>query len=301
MLASPFSPLSQSRHQAIRRLHKKSEREAERLFFIEGEKLCREALTAHAPLEYVVLSSDAAESTLNLADELHEYGVPVYTAPAPKFQQICDAATPQGMVAVVRFLEGRATSDLAALPIIALDGVADPGNVGTIIRTADWFGLQAIVLGVGCADRYNPKVLRATMGSVFHCAVLPVPNLAHTLRHEFPQYRFYGASLQASQALESVIATHKQHDERFNTFGIVLGSEAHGISPELASVLAGEFAISGAKSALVSSTGSSAKSGIELYAESLNVAVAAGIICHEVFAAFENEFGKEFGKEQAGM
>jgi TrmH family RNA methyltransferase len=273
MLASPFSPLSQSRHQAVRRLHKKSEREAEQLFFVEGEKLCREALTAHAPLEYAVVSSDAPESAQQLADELHESGVPVYASPAPKFHQLCDAATPQGILAVVRYLSHSLAShtsstntDIADSFVLALDAVADPGNVGTIIRTADWFGVRFIILGEGCADRYNPKVVRATMGSVFRCAVMASSNLAHALQHDFPTHRFYGASVQASMNLVDMATIATQHPA--SPLGIVLGSEAHGISPEVASVLAGTFAIEGVADG----------------AESLNVAVAAGIVLHHLFA-----------------
>jgi TrmH family RNA methyltransferase len=271
----PFAPLSHAQHRATRALLKKSEREARREYVIEGEKLCREARDhAFAAMRYAVVNAALVQSVPNaarlhpvhqLAEELAALRVPVFQASEQKFHQLCDAATPQGIVAVMAFPDEALfqaefqAEVLQGSPVLVLDGVADPGNVGTLIRTADWFGVRCVLLGGGSADRFHPKVLRSTMGSVFRCVVRSVPLLATTLQSEFSAYSFYGASLDGSAELS---ATRFQ-----KPFGVVLGSESHGISPDVAALLAGKFRISGAG----------------LGAESLNVAVAGGIVLHHLY------------------
>ncbi len=265
-----FTTLSHAQHQATRALLKKSEREARREYLIEGEKLCREAHDhALAAMRYAVVNAALIHNAPNaarlhpvcqLAEQLYARRVPVFQTSEQKFHQLCDAATPQGIVAVMAFPDEALfqANVLQGLPVLVLDGVADPGNVGTLIRTADWFGVQCVLLGGSSADRFHPKVLRSTMGSVFRCAVRSVSSLAKTLQSEFSAYRLYGALLDGEEELWRT---------RFQEpFGVVLGSEAHGISPDVAALLAGRFRISGAGSG----------------AESLNVAVAGGIVLHQI-------------------
>lgn len=89
--------------------------------------------------------------------------MPVYELPEHVLTAVCDTKTPQGIAAVVRMKEQSALGK----HIVVLDGVQDPGNVGTIIRTADAAGLDGVLLSTQCADVFSPKVLRATMGSIF--------------------------------------------------------------------------------------------------------------------------------------
>lgn len=255
----PYPPLKQAQHQAIRALHKKQEREARQEFFIEGIKLCREAVAASMDVRYVVVSNFADKRVLAVAQELHAAGVDIYATRADKFDQLCDASTPQQILAVV----GYPNHNLVPRePIVMLDGVADPGNLGTIIRTADWFGFRNIIVGAGSVDRFNPKVLRATMGSVFRCAVVSRPSLARAIVEEFSEYQFFGTALDGILRLPEL--TKQTLSAR--PWGIVLGSESHGISAETAAHLTGLVRIAGANSA-----------------ESLNVAVAGGIILHHCF------------------
>jgi RNA methyltransferase, TrmH family len=267
MKEAEFPQLSQAAHQAIRQLHKKSEREAQRLFFIEGEKLCREALQSSAPLEYCVVSATAPESLQIFAHELSLDGVQVYYTHSSKFEQLCDAATPQGIMGVVRFLDSSITP---TEPLLVLDGVADPGNVGTIIRTAEWFGVRNILLGAGCADRYNPKTLRSTMGSLFRCAVETTTDLASTLRTRLAQHRIYGASADGAIPLEKLSLDGESR------YAIVMGSESHGISPDVMALLTNTVSIGGV-------TRNSENNARADGAESLNVAVATGIVLHHCF------------------
>ena len=257
-----YPSLPTSVHQYIRLLRKRTERDSARQCVLEGEHLCSEYLAlckrGTVPFPYEVVIQSGVSGTIEaLAGGFDQLNVPVYSTSEHKFQQLCDAQAPQGILAVIDFPELPLETDK---PLLILDGVADPGNVGTIIRTAEWFGVRSILLGEGCADRFNPKTLRATMGAAFRCAVHAAPNLASVLREQFPQYRLYGASLLGSQELGDV----EWAEERF---GVVMGSEAHGISPKVQEILHGTFRIGRADTS---------------EAESLNVAVAAGVILHHI-------------------
>ena len=266
--------LSNADHKHIRALQKRSEREHQRLCVLEGAHLCKEYAqyrehTPQASIEIHSLvvvndnhSNDDAISpeVARLVNELAAWGAPVYGTSAHKFALLCDTATPQGILAVIDLPERPLT---AAEPLLVLDGVADPGNVGTIIRTADWFGVRNILLGQGCADRFHPKTLRATMGSVFRCAIHSTPNLADTLHTSFADYTLWGASLQGAQTLGQI---SQKAAKAKGKYGLVMGNEARGISLDVLECLTETFKIHGGQSGV----------------ESLNVAVAAGIILHEM-------------------
>ncbi|MCU0426570.1 MAG: RNA methyltransferase [Candidatus Kapabacteria bacterium] len=266
-----FPVLSQADHQQIRSLQKRSERESQQRCAIEGEHLCGEylALVKQKRLSkpYMVVVQEAsslpqaqAARISGLAEEFARLGTSVCQASERKFHLLADAQTPQGILAVIDVLS---LSIETNKPMIILDAVADPGNVGTIIRTAEWFGINNILLGENCADRFHPKTLRATMGAAFRCAVQSTPHLAKTLREDFSHYTLYGASLQAETDLSALVFPEN------GSYGIVMGSEAHGISPEVQSTLHQTFRIGRAPAS---------------EAESLNVAVAAGVILHQCFA-----------------
>lgn len=135
--------------------------------------------------------------------------------------------------------------------VIALDEVRDPGNLGTIIRTAEWFGFQDILLSPGCVDPFNPKVLQASMGAFFRVNLKTIDLSAHLINLKNKGYRVIITSLDGEnlfmQALPEKIA-------------LVIGSESHGISDEIKALAD--------LSVLIPGAGES---------ESLNAAVAAGI------------------------
>lgn len=251
-----FPPLSRTLYQDLRGLRHRQEREERQLFVAEGEHLCEEALKERILVDSVVVASDANESMTTLANSFVQRGVPVFQTSPQKFELLCDAKTPQRILVVVRY---PALPLLPDKPAIVLDGIADPGNVGTIIRTADWFGFRQIILSSNSADRYQPKVVRASMGSVFRCALHVSGSLAEILRAEFPQHRLLGAVATASPSLNELHLP--------DLYAIILGSEARGISSELLPLLHQQFAIHGSHNA-----------------ESLNVGIAAGIILHHCFS-----------------
>ena len=134
--------------------------------------------------------------------------------------------------------------------VLMLDGVQDPGNTGSLIRIADWFGIETIVLGSGSADAFQPKTVQATMGSIFRVNVLQQP-IADLLKHY--SGNVYGAMMQGNSIWQT--ATYEPGP-------IIIGSEGSGISKEVEQCVSHQITIP--------------KIG---KAESLNAAVAAGIIC----------------------
>ncbi len=180
--------------------------------------------------------------------EYQSQGIQVYQAPSTIFNQLCDTQSPQGILAVLPQKQTQLVGDES---FIALDGVADPGNLGSILRSAAWFDFPQVILGPGCADLYNSKTLRSTMGALFAINAVQTGSLTDELKGPLKDHTVYGASLQAATSLEEIRPS--------GLFGIVIGNEARGISPEVSQFIQQQFVIPGGKT------------------ESLNAAVAAGI------------------------
>ncbi|HEU5140762.1 MAG TPA: RNA methyltransferase, partial [Bacillales bacterium] len=142
---------------------------------------------------------------------------------------------------------------------LLVDGVQDPGNIGTMIRTADAAGLSTVILGRGCADPYNGKVLRATQGSLFHLPVVEGDLFEWMAILKKEQIRVFGTALEGGEAYPSV--------SRGDPFALVVGNETSGVDPELLDR-------------------ADANLYIPIYgdAESLNVSVAAGILMYHLAA-----------------
>ncbi|MBI2436316.1 MAG: RNA methyltransferase, partial [Candidatus Magasanikbacteria bacterium] len=166
---------------------------------------------------------------------------------------IKDTETFPGVLAVVDQQEID-LEDLVEGPIICLDNIKDPGNLGTIIRTADWFGIKNILLSENSVDPYNPKVVRSTMGSMFHVHIFETGNLKKTLKKlkENFEYKIYSLDLKGKK-----LSTLKPSPKSVYIFG----SESHGVSEGLDELIDERYTIE--------------KKG---EAESLNVAIATGIL-----------------------
>lgn len=145
--------------------------------------MVEEALASAFDVETVLV-----QEGMELPDGL---SMPVYELPAHVLAAVCDTKTPQGIAAVVRMKEQSALGK----HIVVLDGVQDPGNVGTIIRTADAAGLDGVLLSNQCADVFSPKVLRATMGSIFRMNLRTTDDLPG----ELTKLREKGYSILSSQ------------------------------------------------------------------------------------------------------
>lgn len=228
------------------------------LYFIEGSKLIQEAVMAGERIEFVLYSTDFTDEHVMVL--LSANDIPSFAVSPAVFDDIADTVTPQGILAVLRQkqVDWHDVVSMDRFLLLMLDAVQDPGNVGTMIRTADAMGFTAILAGEGSVDQYNPKVLRAAMGSSFHLPVygdVPLENVMQSLEQK-------GASVLAAVprggiSLDAVPVTDKM--------AIIIGNEARGISQRLVDKVSCAVSIS-----------------MPGHAESLNASVAAGIMMYEL-------------------
>jgi RNA methyltransferase, TrmH family len=173
--AGPFPALPKQLKQDIMRVRGMHSRRSRNLLLLEGKRLLSDALDQEVDLFYSVIEQGASEKHAPLLRRLHKAGVPVYVAGSRDFEQLSDTVHSQGILAV-SFHE-MPTQETAfkdwgdADLLVALDNVSDPGNLGTMIRTQDWFGMHSLLLSHGSVHPTNPKVVRATMGSLFRVRI----------------------------------------------------------------------------------------------------------------------------------
>ncbi len=209
----------------IRSLQQKKFRDEIGLFVAEGAK-CVEELQRTFRLVYLVATEEALDG-----QEKWEAESGTFIASLKEIEQISSLRTPQGMIGVFR-KRPEATVPLGRNGLVlALDGIQDPGNMGTIIRTCDWFGIEDIYCSRETADCYNPKVVQATMGALarvhIHYVNLPqwLAALADTPGNE--QLPVYGTLLDATDIY------HPGAIPDYRRGVIVMGNEGNGISPEV--------------------------------------------------------------------
>lgn len=224
---------------------------------VEGVKGVQEAISSDAEVILVIIDGKLRDESemIALADLAEENDIPVDFCSRKDIGEIKTTDTFPGVLAVVATPDN-GLDEVNNGAIIALDGLKDPGNLGTIIRTADWFGLYNIILAEESVDPYNPKVVRSTMGSLFRVNIFESKNLAtslHTLQKKYG-YKIVGLTMDG-EPLQNL----KKNASEKTVF--LFGSESHGIRPELEKMLDISYTIPGQGGA-----------------ESLNVAVAAGIL-----------------------
>ena len=187
-------------------------------FLCDSPKLLEEALLRQADLHTVVCTADAALPPIPA-------GVRLVQVPADVMKTLSPAQTPQGVLAVCGMRPQALPEKLEGRRYVVLDGVQDPGNVGTILRTADAFSADGLLLVNACADLYNPKTVRATMGAVFRCPVwtCDVPALRALLTAS--GLPLYGAALRT----DTVDARRVD----YTRCAVAIGSEGKGLSREL--------------------------------------------------------------------
>ena len=233
-------------------------------FLVEGVRSVESAADAGAPLAEVLVSHEASEAprVAALAERLRQRPVPVHAVSARDLGRVADARTSQGVIAVAESVVASGAGSLAgARRVLVLDGVQDPGNVGALVRTAAWFGVDAVVADADSADFEGPKAVRAAMGGLWDVRLARVDDLGAAL----DALASGGLGLWGAHAApgESVPLVDWQPGERS---ALVMGSEAHGLSEASRQRLAGGVWIPGGEEGR----------GVE----SLNVAVAAGVLIH---------------------
>lgn len=234
-------------------LRKKRMRDEHGVFAVEGDHLCGELVNSGLKVTFSAYTEKAAEKYPETQKKLIEKANSTIVISEDISEYISDTKSSQGLFAIA---EKRAEGlPVNARRLVVLDGVQDPGNVGTVIRTAEAFGIDGAVLLSGCADTYSPKTLRAAMGSAFR---LPFVSCgAEELTELLNGFAVYGAILDnTAKQLGKVKFPEKT--------AIVIGSEGRGISPEVAEICNEKIyiPIKGA--------------------ESLNAAVAASVLLWEL-------------------
>lgn len=249
--------LSKSQISFVNSLKQKKFREEHGLFIAEGAKIVPELLGSSLNVKQVYATAEFLSAN-------NVKGVEVIEVKANELERISALTQPNEVLAVCEIPSFKLKSDgLQGKLTLVLDDIKDPGNLGTIIRIADWFGIENIVCSNETADAYNPKVVQATMGSIARIKV-HYTSLSEFISDQVSssRYKVFGALLEGKN-----IYTEKLASEGL----IVIGNESRGISPEIEKLVTDRISIP--------SFSHYKSSGGE--AESLNAAIATSIICSE--------------------
>ena len=276
----------------IRKLKEKKYRKDK--FIVEGIKMLEEAINENASIDLIVIregmdlsnlisnilyknDADSGVKSKNIIDAISK--IKSITVTEKVFDTLTDVVSPQGVLAVINKRENgiinQATENNNAFEIgdkiketenvkidtttdyiLALDGIQDPGNLGTIIRTADSANLKQIIVSKNTVDAYSPKVIRSTMGAIYRVNIIEVENLEWTLKDlQKDGFKVVVTSLDTNNSI---------YDISYNKSIVVIGNEANGVSKEVQ-----ELANERVKIPMLGKT------------ESLNAAVATGIMIYE--------------------
>ena len=241
----------------IKKLKDKKYRDINKEFIIEGIKLIKEAIEEKAQIKQIVICDNCQNTDIIPKDLMYEIAKYECIYVTEKiFSSITDVNTPQGILAIIGRNNEEAQIDYTQDIIVALDGIQDPGNLGTILRTIDSIGLNQILVSKGTADSYNPKVVRSTMGAIFRVKIIECEDLEKTLKEVKKQkYELVITSLQTKISI---------YDIDYNKKVIVIGNEGNGVSQNIQNI-----ADEKVKIPMLGKT------------ESLNASVATGIVLYE--------------------
>ena len=228
--------LSRNQIKFIKSLKQKKFRLQHQLFVVEGEKIVNDFLNSDWKIEQIYATKEWEGDAVEVSIK--------------ELERISSLKTPNKVLAIIKMPQRK--SVISGNLVLALDTIKDPGNLGTIIRLADWFGIQHIICSQNCVELYNPKVVQATMGSLCRIQVQYL-NLKSTLEN-MTDYDICAAVMDG----KSIFSVEKS-EKRI----ILMGSESHGISTELLEIAHQRVTIPKSENS---------------QAESLNVANACGII-----------------------
>ena len=252
--------LSKAKLKYLRSLGQKKIRENEKRFLVEGFRLTSEALSSDFSVDLLTYTKDFVKSSghAGLLKQARNREIEILEVSPRELEGFADTVTAQGVAALIQQRE-YSVDDVLKIDrrrplILALDSVSEPGNVGTTIRTADWFGVSGVLLGKGSVELYNPKVVRSTMGSIFHLPIVTDVKLVEVIsRLRKEGFLVYATTVDGGQ----------RYDEApLGARGLILlGNEARGLSADLTRLADNRISIPRIGKA-----------------ESLNVGVASGIL-----------------------
>jgi len=252
-------PLINNEIKKINSLKMKKYRDEYGEYIIEGYKIITEALKNEQEVSMLLVKGMVAQEqrTKDLMSLAASFSIQIEVMKDKEFDALSTLETPPGVLAIVK----KSTESIQAdASYIVMDSIKDPGNLGAIIRTADWFGIRNIVVGKDSVDIYNPKVIQATMGSLFHVNIRSGEELypfLETLKSQ--HYKIIATSLEGKEMTQLPI-------EKKDKLAVLIGNETTGLNPELLKLSDHLYKIPGANTA-----------------ESLSVSVAAGIVLYQLF------------------
>jgi TrmH family RNA methyltransferase len=243
--------------QKVRSLFQQSkERKNSSQFVIEGVRLCEEALQAEYEIEYILFSENLSIRGQNILEKASIKNIPVDEIPLQLMKKVSGTENPQGIICVLN----QKTQMIPTQPnfILICDSISDPGNLGTIFRSADAAKVQAVIVAPNCADIYSPKVVRSGMGAHFHIPIIQLDwsSIMQICKNPHAPLQTFIASADAKNSLWEVNLTQP--------LAILIGSESTGPGVEAHQLADQQLRIP--------MPGSS---------ESLNAAIAASIIIFE--------------------
>jgi TrmH family RNA methyltransferase len=242
--------LSKSQISLLKSLHHKKFRSEHGLFLAEGYKSVKEFIDSAYQIEAIYHTPTIDPNLLKLSRKMNFNEISLN-----ELEKISSLKTPQDIIALIKIPQWPVLSEhtLKNKFSIVLDGIQDPGNMGTIIRTADWFGIKHIICSEDTVDIYNPKVVQATMGSAAHVNVYYTTLEAFLTKIKLP---VFGALLNGANIYKT----------DFGSEGLVImGNEGNGLRPEIINLV--QHAVT------IPRMGN---------AESLNVGIATAIFCSEI-------------------
>ena len=210
----------------IKKLNEKKYRDQMGQYIVEGIKLVKEAISEKAKIVKIVVCEDCendANFEKTLMYEIAKYEC-IYVN-KKIFSFISDVQNPQGILAVIEKQNSEENIDYKEDVIVVLDGIQDPGNLGTILRTIDSINLKQVILSEKTADPYNPKVVRSTMGAIYRVNMIRSKNIIETLKNmKKHKYDIVATSLQTNKSI---------YDIDYKKKVIIIGNEANGVSEEV--------------------------------------------------------------------
>ncbi len=205
-------------------LLKKRFRRDGKKFLAEGIKTVLEGIKSNYKCEIIFVTNEFVELNKNIISEINKFNLRIEIIRNQDFLKLCDTITPQGIAAVFLIPDKK---DVQSKPessdiIVCLEDISDPGNMGTIIRNCNWFGINEIILSVNCTDIYNPKCIRSSMGSIFHLSIyenIDLPNEISKLKDD--GYKIVCADLNGTNVFKY---------NRSGKTAIIFSNEANGPS-----------------------------------------------------------------------
>jgi TrmH family RNA methyltransferase len=264
-----ISPISQAKLKTLIKLKLKKYRYYTKTYLCEGYRLFTAALASNSQgIREVILSDSFIKNSYysNVLDICNQNKIPIYDCTDRTFKSLSDEKSPSGLIFVMSlsFFQNSDVFDISENIIIYIENIADPGNLGAIIRSASWFGIEHILLSPGSVDPFNPKVVRATAGGIFNLNLYLDIELETVTEFGINNKSdFIGTIVQDGTSLSN----WKVSDKNI----IFFGNEANGLTKSALQILTKKITITGAAKL-----------------ESLNLAVTAGIILNHLYQAKKN-------------